>query len=58
MYAAGKGDVYNAENPGIGKSNTLTFPLNCQGILISRPGYPLSQETSLRAPRALRVPYY
>ena len=42
MYVAGKGDVYDAENPGIGKSNALTFPLDCQGILIPRPGYPLS----------------
>ena len=42
MHVAGKGDVYDAENPGIGKSNTLTFLLNRQGILIPRPGYPLS----------------
>ena len=42
MHAAGKGDVYDAENPGIGKLNALTFLLNSQGILIPRPGYPLS----------------
>ena len=24
MYAAGKGNIYNTENPGIGKANTLT----------------------------------
>ena len=28
MYAAGKGNIYNAENPGIGKLNTLTFLLD------------------------------
>ena len=42
MHVAGKGDVYDAENPGIGKSNAFTFPLDRQGILIPRPGYPLS----------------
>ena len=26
MYAAGKGDVYDVENPGIGKSNAFTSP--------------------------------
>ena len=51
MHAAGKGDIYDVGNPGIGKSNTLTFPLNRQGILILRPDYPLSQEIPLRAPR-------
>ena len=45
MHTAGKGNIYNIENPGIGKSNTLTFPLNRQGTLIPRPGYPLSQKT-------------
>ena len=50
------GDICNTENPGIGKSNALTFPLDYQGILIPRPGYPLSQETPPRALRALRVP--
>ena len=58
MHAAGKGNVYNAENPGIGKSNTFTFSLDYQGTLIPRPGYSLSQETPPRALRALRVPYY
>ena len=27
-YIAGKGNIYNAENPGIGKSNAFTFPLD------------------------------
>ena len=58
MHAAGKGDIYNTENPGIGKLNTLTFPLDRRGILILRPGYPLSQKTPPRALRALRVLYY
>ena len=58
MHAVGKGNIYNTENPGIRKSNTLTFPLDYQGILIPRPGYPLSQETPPRALRVLQVPYY
>ena len=58
MHVAGKGDVYDAENPGIGKSNALIFPLDRRGTLIPRPGYPLSQETPPRALRALRVPCY
>ena len=58
MHTAGKGNVYNAENPGIGKSNALTFPLDRQGTLIPRPGYPLSQETPPRALRASQVLYY
>ena len=53
MHAAGKGNIYNTKNPGIGKLNTLTFPLDRQGILIPHPGYPLSQETPPRALRAL-----
>ena len=28
MYVAGKGDIYNAENPSIGNVNALTFPLD------------------------------
>ena len=48
MHAAGKGDVYDTENPGIGRVNAFTFLLDRQGILIPRPGYPLSQETPLR----------
>ena len=58
MHAAGKGNIYDAENPGIGKLNTLTFPLDRQSTLIPRPGYPLSQETPPRALQALRVPYH
>ena len=42
MHAAGKGDIYDAENPGIGKSNAFTFPLDYQGILIPYLDYPLS----------------
>ena len=42
MHVAGRGDIYNTENPGIRKSNTFTFPLDRQGILIPCPGYPLS----------------
>ena len=57
MHIAGKGNIYNIENPGIGKVNTLTFPLDRQGILIPRPSYPLSQENPLRVPY-YRVLYY
>ena len=42
MYIARKGNIYNAENPGIGKLNTFTFPLNRQGTLIPRLDYFLS----------------
>ena len=51
MHITGKGNIYNVKNPGIEKLNTLTFPLDCQSILIPHPGYPLSQETPLRAYR-------
>ena len=39
MYIAGKGNIYNTENPGIGNVNTFTFPLDYQGISIPRPSY-------------------
>ena len=40
MHAAGKGNIYNTGNPGIGKSNTLIFLPGNQGISIPRLGYP------------------
>ena len=42
MHTAGKSNIYNTGNPGIKKSNTFTFPLNHQGILIPHPDDPLS----------------
>ena len=42
MHTAGKGNIYNTENPGTGKLNTFIFPLNHQSTLIPRPGYILS----------------
>ena len=47
MYAAGKSNIYNTENPGIGKANTFTSLLGNQGILILRLGYPLPRKTPL-----------
>ena len=47
MHAARKGDIYNAGNPGIGKSNTfISLPGN-QGILIPRLSHPLPRKTPL-----------
>ena len=47
MYAVGKGDVYDVENPGIGKLNTLTSLPGNQGILILHLGHPLPRKTPL-----------
>ena len=47
MYTIGKGDIYNAENPGIKKLNTFTSLTSNQGILIPRLGHPLPRETPL-----------
>ena len=47
MYAAGKSDVYDAENPGIEKANALTSLLGNQGILIPRLGHFLTRKTPL-----------
>ena len=47
MHVAGKGNIYNTENPGIRKANTFTSLLNNQGILIPRLGHPPSQKTPL-----------
>ena len=45
MYVAGKGDIYDMENPGIGKSNAFTSLPGNQGILIPRLGHPLPRKT-------------
>ena len=47
MHAAGKGDVYDAGNPGIKKSNALISLPGNQGILIPRLGHPLPRKTPL-----------
>ena len=47
MHIAEKGNIYNMENPGIGKSNTFTSLPGNQGILIPRLGHSLPRKTPL-----------
>ena len=47
MHVTGKGNIYDTENPGIGKANAFTSLLGSQGILIPRLGYSPSRKTPL-----------